>query len=556
MHDLVDQLLAAIQRGRRVACCRLVETRGSTPQKAGAAMLVFADGSQAGTLGGGCVEAEVKRQALAILGEGRREIVRFQLDDDYGWDDGLICGGRMQVLDRSRCRRPRLNATTSHAFTRSRPSGDGCTEAIVFDAEASGLPAAASYLFDAAGRLIASLARTPLDDDTCAASRARQLAAARRAAAAYAAHGIAYLPLLAALPAGDRRRRARRPGGGQSGGRARFRRLGRRRPRRSMSRRARFRAPSGGSPARSAEVLPALGDHAQHVLPDRDPRAQPRRRGAVPPGRSRGRYVGMIGSKRKIKLIFDDLLAEGMSPKRWIAVHAPLGLDIGSQTVPEIAVSIVAELVARIAIWESPAIILRERTAVPARGQFVALAISSYIRYFFTMQTFAIIPAAGRSVRDGATQAAVALGPDDDLRTRDRDLARSRVDRVILVVHPQDTQEWRWAAAGAHVVQPSIAPSEMKVSVQLALDHISEFRPALHRCLAACSGRHAGPGDASTIDKLVGAYESSLVAEPDAAPRIWAPRCGGRARTSRVVSLGNADAKWPNWVPTKESTRC
>lgn len=57
-------------------------------------------------------------------------------------------------------------------------------------------------------------------------------------------------------------------------------------------------------------------------------------------------YVGMIGSRRKIKLIFDDLLAEGISRSALEKVSAPLGLDIGSQTVPEIAISIVAELIA------------------------------------------------------------------------------------------------------------------------------------------------------------------------------------------------------------------
>ena len=58
------------------------------------------------------------------------------------------------------------------------------------------------------------------------------------------------------------------------------------------------------------------------------------------------RYVGMIGSKRKIKLIFDDLAAEGISREALAKVYAPLGIDIGSQTVPEIAVSICAELIA------------------------------------------------------------------------------------------------------------------------------------------------------------------------------------------------------------------
>ncbi|MDZ4781265.1 MAG: XdhC family protein, partial [Planctomycetia bacterium] len=58
------------------------------------------------------------------------------------------------------------------------------------------------------------------------------------------------------------------------------------------------------------------------------------------------RYVGLIGSRRKIKLIFDDLLEQGISADALSRVYAPLGIDIGSQTVPEIAVSILAELIA------------------------------------------------------------------------------------------------------------------------------------------------------------------------------------------------------------------
>jgi xanthine dehydrogenase accessory factor len=54
----------------------------------------------------------------------------------------------------------------------------------------------------------------------------------------------------------------------------------------------------------------------------------------------------MIGSRRKIKLIFEDLLTVGISREALARVHAPLGFDIGSQTVPEIAISIVAELIA------------------------------------------------------------------------------------------------------------------------------------------------------------------------------------------------------------------
>src|SRR5438093_8607910 len=98
MRDLLTDLKTALDQRRDCVYCSLVETRGSTPQKAGAAMLVFADGSQKGTLGGGCVEAEVRQRALRSLGTGHVEIHSFCLDDNYGWDDGLICGGRMHVL--------------------------------------------------------------------------------------------------------------------------------------------------------------------------------------------------------------------------------------------------------------------------------------------------------------------------------------------------------------------------------------------------------------------------------------------------------------------------
>ena len=99
MRDLPAELTGLLDEGRECVYCSVVETRGSTPQKAGAAMLIFPDGSQRGTLGGGCVEAEVKQQALRLLVDGGRPaVMTFCLDDNYGWDDGLICGGRMRML--------------------------------------------------------------------------------------------------------------------------------------------------------------------------------------------------------------------------------------------------------------------------------------------------------------------------------------------------------------------------------------------------------------------------------------------------------------------------
>src|SRR4051794_33173432 len=133
MRDILRQLIAAIRALRPVAWCRLVETRGSTPQKAGAAMLVYEDGSQAGTLGGGCVEAEVKRRALDLLAANRAEVCTFQLDSDYGWDDGLICGGRMKIVVEPL--QPGQRLTYFERLAMMVDQGQGCTQALVFDGE-------------------------------------------------------------------------------------------------------------------------------------------------------------------------------------------------------------------------------------------------------------------------------------------------------------------------------------------------------------------------------------------------------------------------------------
>jgi xanthine dehydrogenase accessory factor len=352
MRDLFRTLSDALEARRPVAYCRLVETRGSTPQKAGALMLVFADGSQAGTLGGGCVEAEVKRQALARLHDGQTEIATFQLDSDYGWDDGLICGGRMKVLVAPISGdAPQLDYFRQ--FAQRVLAGQGLTEAVAFDSD-RGITAPGAWLFDAEGKPLASLVSCDLPD-----SVARELRSLTDRPRPYATQGIAYLPVLP---------------------------------------RCRLLIVGGGHVGRAVANLAAqlefdiwvVDDREDIVSAERFPTAEKRIAGnidAVLPGLeitphtyclivTRGhnhdeealfhladraaRYVGLIGSRRKIKLIFEDLLEKGVSREALERVHAPLGIDIGSQTVPEIAVSICAELVAH-----------RNRGEVPGRPRSV-----------------------------------------------------------------------------------------------------------------------------------------------------------------------------------------
>jgi len=339
MREILPELQHALQRHKPVAYSVLVETRGSTPQKAGATMLVFPDGSQAGTLGGGCVEAEVKRRALRLLDDGEREILTFQLDNDYGWDDGLICGGRMSMLVDPV--RPGQDAAYFETLKGLLAADSGCTEAVLFDPEkAGGGRAADRYLIDAAGNVVASRAAAEMPESVL--SNLRDLKQRPRP---YVASGISYLPRL-------KRCRLVIVGGGHVGQEV-----------------ARL--------ANQADFdIWVIDDREQYCNPDRFPFAKRLIVADIESALSgldvdentfciivtRGHshdeealyhlaekpahYTGLIGSKRKIKLIFEDLLREGISREALERVHAPIGFNIGSQTVPEIAVSIVAELIA------------------------------------------------------------------------------------------------------------------------------------------------------------------------------------------------------------------
>ncbi|HEX5106417.1 MAG TPA: XdhC family protein, partial [Pirellulaceae bacterium] len=224
---------------------------------------------------------------------------------------------------------------------------------VVFHSEASGLPAPSSYLFDSEGRFLAGLRSA----DAARADLPRivtdQLKPLSGRPRAYAGRGIAFLT---SLP------------------------------------RCRLVIVGGGHVGKAVADLAAelefdvwiVDDRAEFVAADRFPKAERRISGPiervlpdleitgdtycliVTRGHNhdqealfhlcdRGaRYVGLIGSRRKIKLIFENLTAAGVSHEALAKVHAPLGIDIGSQTVPEIAVSICAELVAHRNLGQVP----------------------------------------------------------------------------------------------------------------------------------------------------------------------------------------------------------
>ena len=131
MRNLMRHLIDSLESGREVLLCRVVATRGSTPQKAGAAMLLAPGGGQIGTLGGGCVEDEVKRKAAGMVGRDGAELHSFVLNHDYAWADGLICGGKMVIL--AECPQGPSHLAYYRAYRQLLEAGRGFTEAIVLD---------------------------------------------------------------------------------------------------------------------------------------------------------------------------------------------------------------------------------------------------------------------------------------------------------------------------------------------------------------------------------------------------------------------------------------
>ncbi len=103
--EIYEEIVRLKKLGRASALATIVECKGSSPQKQGAKMLVRDDGSTLGTLGGGCLEADVVQYALMALKDGQPRTVPFELTEKEG---GLVCGGTVLVFIEPMYADPRL----------------------------------------------------------------------------------------------------------------------------------------------------------------------------------------------------------------------------------------------------------------------------------------------------------------------------------------------------------------------------------------------------------------------------------------------------------------
>ena len=290
---LFERIVGETEAGRRVALCAVVGTRGSTPQVPGALLLVDESMTAAGTLGGGSVEAEVCRQAFEMLGAGKSGLLSFNLDQDSGADDGLICGGAMDIAVM-----PVAGAEQANQFRQTLADmAAGRDVAIRLQIEHEGRPveyrvnieAEPTLLIAGAGHVGAALARMAVDLE------------------------------FRVVVVDDRADFANSQ-----------------------------RLPPPIEPI-AADIERTLRDYAIDratyvVIVTRGHQRDEQALAAVI--YSPAKYLGMIGSRRKIQTIFDNLKAAGIKPELLDRVHSPIGLAINAVTVPEIAVSIAAELIA------------------------------------------------------------------------------------------------------------------------------------------------------------------------------------------------------------------
>jgi xanthine dehydrogenase accessory factor len=96
--DLYRLIGAAGERGERVVVATVAATRGSTPQQRGAKMLFFENGEVAGTVGGGCIEAEVWAEAREAQRSGKSALHHYSLTAEEASEEGMVCGGTMDIF--------------------------------------------------------------------------------------------------------------------------------------------------------------------------------------------------------------------------------------------------------------------------------------------------------------------------------------------------------------------------------------------------------------------------------------------------------------------------
>ncbi|HEY3412588.1 MAG TPA: XdhC family protein [Armatimonadota bacterium] len=330
------EIMALQLAGQRAALAAPVRLAGSLPCAGQSRVLVREDSTIKGTIGGGLLEAAVRRQAAKVIQAGEPCLLEFELTQDEAAEAGMICGGACTVLIEPI--QPGRDEDVNSAAAAAEADGTGITMITVLPE--SGAYCRLALLPD--GELVGSTGHPEMD------------AALRQEAER---HGLGEEPRLLTEPL-----------------RACIQRVSRR-PDLYIFGAGHVAVPVAHIAALAGFRITVVDDRAEFADPQRFPRADgvmslsvdeafsglPIDSAAFVIAITRGhfldedvvahalqtpaRYIGMIGSRRKVATVFDRLRERGFDEADIARIHAPIGIDIGAETVDEIAISIVAEIV-------------------------------------------------------------------------------------------------------------------------------------------------------------------------------------------------------------------
>lgn len=344
MKEVIKEAIKLLENGTPGVLATVVRTKGSTPQKPGAMLLVREDGTGVGTLGGGCVEGDIWFAAKEMLRlHGGPEFKDYFLNEEIAARDGLVCGGTMYFYLEP-IWQPEDFVPLGTELVQAYEGGEPVGLATVVNVPKGGDGLGAKLLLRSDGSTSGSLGSAVLD--ARAIEKARQVADVGNVESFITDDGIEVFvegfttpPTLVMI------------GGGHVGKATAdlANTLGYRvfivddRP--EFSNAERF-------PYAEQTVVANYDQWANEIDLNVNSFVIAATRGhryddmALESAlTTRARYIGLMGSRRKNMMIFQRLLRQGVSTERLKQVHAPIGLDIGALTPEEIAVSIMSEII-------------------------------------------------------------------------------------------------------------------------------------------------------------------------------------------------------------------
>lgn len=344
MKEVIQEAIKVLEGGQPCVLATVVRTKGSTPQKSGAMLLVREDGSGVGTLGGGCVEGDIWFAAREILrNQGGPEFKDYYLNEDIAARDGLVCGGTMYFYLEPFWV-PNDFTEIGHQLLDAYAGGEPVALATVVNAPKGADNLGAKLLLRTDGTLTGTLGDPGLDGR--AVELARKVADVGAIESFSTDNGVEVFiegfttpPTLVMV------------GGGHVGKAAADlgHNLGYRvvvvddRPEFSNPERFPYADQTLVADYEGWSDQVSLNVNTFVVVATRGHRYDDMALESAL--RTRARYIGLMGSRRKTLMIYQRLLQQGVPLERLKQVRSPIGLDIGALTPEEIAVSIMAEII-------------------------------------------------------------------------------------------------------------------------------------------------------------------------------------------------------------------